>query len=206
MKKTLISFGTVLVIGGIVLGGIYVRAKPTSSPSRRTSNASRSKATNTHNYIDVDFAQKMIVQSQQGIQISNLATKNATSEDVRNIAVQMSKELTVSVSAYSGWLDNWKIPYENLVDFPAMDGHDMYPTYPGMSSASEINMLESTDGATLDQQFLKLMILHHTGAIEMETNDPAYKGMEYGPMITLKKQSAVIQSSEILSMKRLEKS
>ena len=44
--------------------------------------------------MDVDFARKMIVHNQQGVQMADIAKKNATSEEVRQLAALISEELS----------------------------------------------------------------------------------------------------------------
>jgi uncharacterized protein (DUF305 family) len=85
----------------------------------------------------------MIVHNQQGVQMADIAKKNATSEEVRQLAALISEELSSNTKKYTDWLNEWKETYFNLSDFPEMEGHDMYPTHPGMASLSDLNLLQA---------------------------------------------------------------
>lgn len=117
--------------------------------------------------MDTDFAKKMIVHNQQGIHMADIAKKNASGDEVRQLVVRMSDELTSDTKQYTDWLTEWKETYFNLSDFPEMEGHDMYPTHPGMASLSDLRELESATGSSVDKLFLRLMITYHEGANEI---------------------------------------
>lgn len=153
--------------------------------------------------MDVDFARKMIVHNQQGVQMADIAKKNATSEEVRQLAALISEELSSNTKKYTEWLNEWKETYFNLSDFPEMEGHDMYPTHPGMASLSDLRELESATGSSVDKLFLRLMITHHEGANEI-SNAEYLKGMQFGQMINLKNKTVKKQTEEIQTMKQLQ--
>ena len=153
--------------------------------------------------MDVDFARKMIVHNQQGVQMADIAKKNATSEEVRQLAALISEELSSNTKKYTDWLNDWKETYFNLSDFPEMEGHDMYPTHPGMASLSDLSALESAAGNSVDTLFLRLMIAHHEGANEMAT-EGYFKEMQFGQMISLKDETLKQQTEEVQTMKQLQ--
>lgn len=154
-----------------------------------------------HDFMDVDFAQKMIVHNQQGIQMADIAKERAVSEEVRRIAATISSELSTDTQQYVGWLTQWKEPYSNLSDFPEMDGHDMYPTHPGMASLAELDKLRSATGDLVDMQFLSLMIKHHEGSEQMAKYQ---KSIQFGEMAQLKDAVIKRQAEEIRTMKQLQ--
>jgi len=104
--------------------------------------------------MDTDFAKKMIVHNQQGTQMADIAKKNASGEEVRQLAARISDELTNDTKQYIDWLTEWKETYFNLSDFPEMEGHDMYPTLPGIASLSDLSALETAAGSSVDKLFL----------------------------------------------------
>jgi uncharacterized protein (DUF305 family) len=197
----------VLVLGGAAFGWWFLQHQPVSTqknePTPSASKNEKSSNPNEHSYMDVDFARKMIVHNQQGIQMADIAKQNATSEEVRQMAVRISEELSNDTKRYVDWLTEWKETYFNLSDFPEMDGHDMYPTHPGMASYGELSALKAATGTSVDAQFLRLMIAHHEGANEM-ANDLAFKDMQFGQMIDLKAKTTKRQAEEIQTMKRLQ--
>ena len=197
----------VLVIGGAAFGWWFLQNQSASAPKDKVTHPigkSEEKANpKEHNYTDVDFAQKMIVHNQQGIQIADVAKKNATSEEVRQLAASVSEGLSNNTKQYIGWLSEWNEKYFNLSDFPQMDGHDMYPTHPGMASLGELEKLKKATGNAVDEQFLSLMIKHHEGANEMAYSI-AFERMQFGQMVDLKTKTLKRQAEEIQTMKQLE--
>ena len=207
MRKTVTTIAVVLVFGGAAFGWWLLQNQPASAPkSKTTQAASKSKKPsnpNEHSYMDVDFARKMIVHNQQGVQMADIAKKNATSEEVRQLAALISEELSSNTKKYTDWLNDWKETYFNLSDFPEMEGHDMYPTHPGMASLSDLSALESAAGNSVDTLFLRLMIAHHEGANEMAT-EGYFKEMQFGQMISLKDETLKQQTEEVQTMKQLQ--
>ena len=207
MRKIVITIVTVLVIGGVALGWWLLQNQLDSAPkSKTTQAASKSKKPsnpNEHSYMDVDFARKMIVHNQQGVQMADIAKKNATSEEVRQLAALISEELSSNTKKYTDWLNDWKETYFNLSDFPEMEGHDMYLTHPGMASLGDLKALESATGSSVDELFLRLMITHHEGANEMSKLG-YLDNMQFGQMISLKNETLKKQADEVRAMKQLQ--
>ena len=132
MRKIAIITAAVLVIGGATLGWWLLQNQPASAPKNKmtqsTGKTTKTVDPNEHSYTDVDFAQKMIIHNQQGIQIADIAKKNAASEEVRQIAASISEELSTSTKQYIDWLTEWKETYFNLSDFPEMEGKFVFKT------------------------------------------------------------------------------
>lgn len=207
MRKTVTTIAVVLVFEGAAIGWWFSQNRPASAPeSKPAPSASKSEKPanpNEHNYMDTDFAMKMIVHNQQGIQMADIAKKNASGDEVRQLAARISDELTSDTKQYINWLTEWKETYFNLSDFPEMEGHDMYPTHPGMASLSDLRELESATGSSVDKLFLRLMITHHEGANEI-SNAEYLKGMQFGQIINLKNKTVKKQTEEIQTMKQLQ--
>lgn len=197
----------VIASAGIFTGWLILRDRSASDPQNEgTQSAEKNGGTanpEEFNRGDVGFAKKMLVHSQQGIQMAEIARKNAAREDVRQLAISISETLSSDVKQYTGWLAEWGEPYSNLSDFPEMDGHDMYPTYPGMASYGDITSLEAATGNAVDEMFLRLMIAHHEGAVQM-ANSVEFKEMQYGQLINLKNDTLKRQAEEIQRMKQLQ--
>ena len=148
MRKIVVAIAVVLIIAGVSLGWWFLQSHPTSTHKKNQPSPSANKNEkpanpNEHSYMDIDFARKMIVHNQQGIQMADIAKKNAQSEQVRQLAASISEELSNDTKQYIDWLTVWKETYFNLSDFPQMEGHDMYPTHPGMASLGDLRALES---------------------------------------------------------------
>lgn len=207
MRKIVVGTIIVLAVGAAAIGWWFSQNQSASAPeSKPTPSANKSEKPanpNEHNYIDTDFAKKMIVHNQQGIQMAGIAKKTASSKEVRQLAARISDELTSDTKQYINWLTEWKETYFNLSDFPEMEGHDMYPTHPGMASLSDLRELESATGSSVDKLFLRLMITHHEGANEMSKLG-YLDDMQFGQMINLKNKTVKKQTEEIQTMKQLQ--
>ncbi len=209
-KKVIIGLVTVAIV--LVLCALLYAyrdqlfPKATDRDSMMTGSLESSKKPidpTKHDVIDADFARKMIVHNQQGIQIADIAKERAVNEKVSSVATSISKELSTEIQQYVSWLSDWDETYFNLSDFPEMEGHDMYPTYPGMASVGELDKLKKATGDSIDEQFLSLMIRHHEGANEM-ANSIAFEKMQFGQMIDLKTKTLKRQTEEMKTMKQLQ--
>lgn len=209
-KKVIIGLVTVTIV---VASGVFVYAyrdqllpKAKDRDNKMTESVETSKKPmdpTKHDFIDVDFARKMIVHNQQGIVVADMAKERAVNEKVRLLATSISKELSTETQQYINWLTDWKETYFNLSDFPEMEGHDMYPTYSGMASVGELEKFKKATGNSIDEQFLSLMLAHHEGAKEM-ANSIALEEMQFGKMIDLKTKTLKRQTEEIKTMKQLQ--
>lgn len=204
MQKILITGSIFVGFIGIAVVGWFILNQATDEIKVSTNTASVNKPDpDSHNYIDVDFARKMIVHNQQGIQMTDLAGKRTGNEEIRKLAAHIKEELEDDTEQYVKWLTQWKEAYFNLSDFPEMEGHDMYPTHPGMASLSEVRSLEATDSNTIDELFLQLMITHHEGANKM-ANDVVFQQMQFRQEVSLKEVTIKRQVEEVQVMKQLQ--
>ena len=106
---------------------------------------------------DLMFAQMMVPHHQQAVDMGTLAETRATNEEVKVIAAQIKAEQAPEIAQMKKWLTD-----------PAASshmGHDM--GMDGMLSDDEMTALENATGAEFDRLFVKGMIAHHEGAIEM---------------------------------------
>ena len=106
---------------------------------------------------DLMFAQMMIPHHQQAVDLGTLAETRAESQEVKDLAVQIKNEQSPEINQMKSWLES--------ADAPMTMDHDM--GMGGMLSDAEMKALENTSGAEFDELFLKSMIAHHQGAIEM---------------------------------------
>lgn len=206
MRKIAIMIIVVVTFGGVVSGVWLLQNQSPSSPEAIPSLINGSKRVinpDEHSYTDIDFAQKMIVHDQQGIQMADIATRNAANEEVRILAMRISEGLSRDTDQYASWLKEWDEKYFNLSDFPGMDGHDMYPTFSGMASYEQMSVLATASGNEAAKLFLQMAIVHHEGAAEM-ANSVAFESLQFGQMVDLKTSTLRRQAEEIQTMKQLQ--
>jgi uncharacterized protein (DUF305 family) len=154
-----------------------------------------------HNAADVTFAQQMIPHHEQAIVMAELAESRAESRDVRSLATAIEAAQGPEIAIMTGWLESWGEDVPDSImggnDHGAMDHGDM----PGMMSEEQMATLEDASGAEFDELFLRMMIEHHEGAIEMaqiEQADGAYPAA-----IAMAEEIEATQAEEIELMEGL---
>ena len=158
-----------------------------SQPATASSHASSLKNLGMN---EIMFAQGMIPHHQQAIEMSNMALKNAASPEVKKLAKGIISAQGKEISQLKYWLTATKSSMTM--------GHDM--GMGGMLSKNELIALKKLKGSKFDTAFLKAMIAHHEGALEMVSMPDGTKNSE------AKKIAIDIlkgQSAEINLMKKL---
>ena len=205
MKKTLVTLIAASVVGAVVLGWLVFQNRSASAPPKTTppvSNNQNQPDPNKHDFSDVDFSRKMIVHNQQAIEMTETILATSTNQAVRDIASDIQQEQKSAEDQYKSWLGEWNETYTNLSDFPEMDGHDMYPTYLGLASATNMATLKAATGSDADRLFIRLMIAHHEGAIQ---GDGTSSLLQYGKLIEFKNKSLTSYKNDIKRLEDLQK-
>ncbi len=160
---------------------------------------SDSAAAADHNDQDVSFATQMIPHHAQAVQMSEMAVANAESQEVRDLAADISAAQEPEIEQMSSWLEVWgeEVPDTDMGGM----GHDGMDGMSGMMSSDEMDELESASGSAFDEMFLTAMIEHHEGAIEMAQEQQA--DGEYPDAIDLAETIEETQMSEIDTMQDL---
>ena len=83
-----------------------------------------------------------------------------------------------------------------------MDGHDTYPTYLGLASATNMATLKAATGSDADRLFIRLMIAHHEGAIQ---DSGVASDLQYGKLIEFKNKSLTSYKNDIKRLEDLQK-
>ena len=192
----------VLAGGGIAASMVWRKSAPKPTSSSQAAPKTPQQDSSQHGFLDVDFAQKMIIHDQQAMQITALAATNSSSEVIRGVASRISAQATADSEKYISWLKAWGETYTNLSDFPEMDGHDMYPTYPGMASTTTVKALRASTGSDFDKLFVETMKKHQEGAIEMQTGSFGAQ-VKFGEMLDWRKTQVEKQSKFITALSDL---
>ncbi|MFC8535781.1 DUF305 domain-containing protein [Streptomyces sp. NPDC057249] len=162
-----------------------------SSPS-----APVSAAEGPHNAADTAFAKGMIPHHRQAVEMAGLAPGRAGSAAVKKLAEDIRKAQDPEIRTMSGWLASWgeEVPAEGSM------GHAMHGGG-GMMSAEAMGELKNTSGEEFDTAFLKMMIEHHEGAVDMARTEQA-DGV-HGPAKTMAAAIITSQTAEITQMNEL---
>lgn len=149
--------------------------------------ASSSQVNSEFSPTDIAFAEMMIPHHEQAIEMSELALMNSTNPEVLELAQEIKSAQAPEIDLMASW---------SGVKSSTHAGHMM----DGMLSEDELNELREAKGAEFDALFLKGMIKHHEGAIEMAQDVLA---SENKVVVDLGSSIIAAQKSEIAKMKEL---
>ncbi|MGN8245150.1 DUF305 domain-containing protein [Cellulomonas soli] len=149
-------------------------AGPAASPGGGTDEPTGtvSTASDVHNDADTWFLQAMIVHHEGAIEMSELAEREATTPQVRELAQDIAAAQGPEIDLMTGWLEawgedtDWSMPGMDH-DGMDMDGMRMH----GMSQGEAMSDLDDLTGPSLDRRFLELMVAHHEGAVMMSEQE-----------------------------------
>jgi uncharacterized protein (DUF305 family) len=121
--------------------------------------------------VDVGFSRDMASHHLQGVEMANLVADRSTDPAVRGLAFDISSTQTNQVGRMQGWLALWGYSPTGGDQMAWMSGdmhmHMTAGLMPGMATEEELANLRSLSGAAFDVEFLRLMIRHHQGGLEM---------------------------------------
>lgn len=122
--------------------------------------------------VDVGFSRDMATHHLQGVEMANLVADHSQDPAVRGLAFDIATTQTNQVGRMQGWLALWGYSPSGG-DAMSWMGRDMAgmeggtALMPGMATEEELANLRSLQGAPFDVEFLRLMIRHHQGGLEM---------------------------------------
>ncbi|MFL6070318.1 MAG: DUF305 domain-containing protein [Actinomycetes bacterium] len=149
-----------LVLGALLLGG---------------------EATPADNSPEAGFARDMSVHHGQAVEMAFIIRDRTNDPDIRAMAYDIINTQRAQIGMFSGWLQQWDLPQTSTAPPMAWtEGHGMdamggmsgmqvdnYNDMPGMASEAQMDQLRTAKGVEAERLFLKLMIAHHQGGIEM---------------------------------------
>ncbi len=133
-------------------------------------------ADTSYNSHDVHFLQMMIMHHDQAMMMSKLAPLRTNSKNILDLAGRIDSSQEDEMLFMKSWLQdrNESTDYKH--------NHKMMKMA-GMASPEEISQLKESDGVEFDRLFLRLMINHHDGAIEMVDELRDQSGTAYDPIL-----------------------
>jgi uncharacterized protein (DUF305 family) len=165
----------------------------TTSAESGSATTAAASADKIHNAADVAFAQDMIVHHQGAIEMANMATTQAQSQQVKDLAKRISAAQGPEIDQMTDWLNTWG----EMVSGDSMAGMD-HSSMPGMMTDDQMNQLMAASGADFDRMFLQMMTTHHQGAIEMANTEQADGSNPQA--IALAKSIETSQTAEVAEM------
>ena len=121
------------------------------------------------NHADVAFVQMMVPHHAQALEMSALAPRRASSEQVLALARRIKGSQGPEVLTMSSWLQTRDIEVPKAGEDPSHYDHGEHGhmEMQGMLTREQLAELKAARGARFDRLFLRDMIGHHQGAVDM---------------------------------------
>ena len=195
----LLVVGGLLVLVAIVVGVLVGRATATAAaPTPGESSA------------EAGFARDMQVHHGQAIEMSLIIRERTDDPEIRLLALDIATGQTQQQGQMFAWLTMWGLPQtssgpamgwmsspalnndEQGGDHTGMDMTDgssseaLADSMPGMATPDDLQLLSSLSGVEAERLYLRLMMAHHQGGVEMaesvlaRSNDPQVRTLAQG--------------------------
>ena len=125
---------------------------------------------------DTVFMNHMIVHHEQALTLSRLAPNRTNTQEILDLAGRIDVSQEDEISFMQGWLEE-----RNIEVHAHMSMHHMKMM--GMASDQDIVELSNSKGMEFDELFLRLMIAHHEGALDMVKELKRQPGSAYDPLM-----------------------
>jgi uncharacterized protein (DUF305 family) len=125
---------------------------------------------------DTVFMNHMIVHHEQALTLSRLAANRTNTQEILDLAGRIDVSQEDEISFMQGWLEE-----RNIEVHAHMSMHHMKMM--GMASDQDIAELSNSKGMEFDELFLRLMIAHHEGALDMVKELKRQPGSAYDPLM-----------------------
>jgi uncharacterized protein (DUF305 family) len=109
---------------------------------------------------DIAFMQNMILHHRQALYLTDLVPSRSGRNDIPLFA----KRIDISQRGEIERMEDWLTARDQE---PPPEGGDHAGHLPGMLSAAQLARVEAADGARFDRLFLRAMLRHHAGALQM---------------------------------------
>ena len=173
IKYISIAVIVLVIIGGAIVAWDYFNQNQKQTPtSVATSSTQDTVAPESppdptkHGYFEISFAKQMIIYNQQASDLANIVQHGATDAAIKELADTVMATHGKAADQYAKWLNGWDESYLSLSDFPREDGHDAYPTNPGMPKVRELDKMATMSIAEKEKEFLRLLLQLHEGVGE----------------------------------------
>lgn len=145
---------------------------------------------------DLQFIDTMIAHHQGAIDMAQVAEKQATHEELKQLARKIVEDQQNEIKQMQGWKQQW---YAGKGDAMNMEMHGMGHSMRGMS----MDRLGAAKGDAFDAMFIDMMIPHHEGAITMARD--ALKKAQHKEIKDMARNIIDAQKKEIDQMTKWKK-
>lgn len=151
---------------------------------------------------DKRYIADMIVHHQGAVEMADLALQKAEREDIKQLSRAIIQAQAKEITDMERWQQEWGYADESAHQHMSHgDGHG------AMSMNDHMDMmtqpLREKTGAEFDAEWIKQMIIHHQGAIDMSA--PAEQNAKHQEIKDLAREVIAAQTKEIEQMKQWQK-
>jgi uncharacterized protein (DUF305 family) len=143
--------------------------------------------------VSLGFVRDMSVHHAQAVRMSEIAHRRSPDPQLNYLAFDILSTQQGQIGIMSGWLELSQQTQSGSGRTMAWMGHD--GPMPGMASDVEIAELNTLPVPQMEEQFLRLMIRHHRGAVPMA--EAAAAGADHAATALLAQKMGQGQQSEI---------
>jgi uncharacterized protein (DUF305 family) len=186
-RALLVPAGLALAVVALLGGLLQGRGMAAEGPERVTDSVS------------LGFLRDMSTHHAQAVRMSEIAHRRSADPELNYLAFDILSTQQGQIGIMTGWLDLWEQSQSASGAPMAWMGHD--EPMPGMASNAEIEQLNTLPVAEMEEQWLRLMIRHHRGAVPMA--DAAAEQADSLETAALAAKMSAGQQSEIDLMQRL---
>jgi uncharacterized protein (DUF305 family) len=160
--------------------------------------AARATTTPGPTSAEAGFARDMQVHHIQGVEMALIVRDRTDDPDVRRMAYDIATTQGHQAGQLYGWLTAWGL--NQLGSGPPMawmdhTGHGMGALMPGMATPEQMAALAAASGVEAERTFLRLMIAHHRGALDM--SEAVLQRTAHPAVVAFARAVLVSQQSEI---------
>ncbi len=152
-RALLVYVGLVIAAAALIGGLLLGHGMADDGPERVTDSVS------------LGFVRDMSTHHAQAVRMSEIAHRRSADPDLNYLAFDILSTQQGQIGIMTGWLDLWEQGQSGSTEPMAWMGHD--GPMPGMASAREIEELDALPVEQMEEQWLRLMIRHHRGAVPM---------------------------------------
>jgi uncharacterized protein (DUF305 family) len=151
------------------------------------------------------FARDMQEHHAQAVEMSMIVRDRTDDESVRRIAYDIALGQQYQIGAMGEMLRLWGLPQTGSGPAMAWMGHagheGMEMSMPGMATEADLARLRKESGRTAELDFLRLMIAHHRGGVDMA--EAALARTDVAAVRDLAQKMVYAQNAEIEAMNKM---
>jgi uncharacterized protein (DUF305 family) len=203
MKRAVAALAVLAALAGGACGAGEdpVVEAPTGAESSGDSSGQSSAAATDLNEADITFLQGMVPHHEQAIEMAQMASSRAASQEVRDLAERIEGAQDPEITQMNALLQQAGVDTSG-----GSGGHDAHGgsrmvEHEGMMSEDQMAALENAMGPDFDKLFLTSMIEHHEGAVS--TSEAVLKAGSSPEVKELARAILEAQRTEISEMQAL---